>query len=189
MDFKGAQHRYLGGIKVSEQVISQYVKSSFLKNQFFSFKVNLALKNCNKIKNYLLSNSHLSKFDTRLNLITSDGFSSQVENSYLLYKGYNKDGSIKPIKKYTIINGEVIEHSNVIKRDIIILDLYEESIYLHSYFKDIDFITGYLIKEEIKSEKDKTLIFSNERIKINIKNINKFDTISVVDDFVSNYII
>jgi hypothetical protein len=174
---------------MSEQVISQYVKSSFLKNQFFSFKVIGALKNCNKIKKYLFSNNHISKLDSRLNLIISDGFSSQVENSYLLYKGYDKDGSIKPIKKYTIIDGEIIEHSNVIKRDIIVLDLYEESIYLHSYSKDNNYITGYLVKEEVKSEKDKNLIFSNERIKINIKNINKFDTISVIDDFVNNYII
>jgi hypothetical protein len=181
--------KFLGGIKVSEQVISQYVKSSFLKNKFFSFKVNGALKSCDKIKKYLLSKNYLSKRDSKLNLITSDGVSNQVENSYLVYKGYDKDGSIKPIKKYTIINGEIIEHSNVIKCDIIILDLYEKSIYLHSYFKDSNRITGYLIKEEIKSEKDKNLIFSNEKININIKNINKFDAINVIDDFLSNYII
>ena len=174
---------------MSEQVISQYVKSSFLKNQFFIFKINGALINCNKIKKYLLSQNHLSKSDSKLSLITSDGLSNQVDNSYLLFRGYDKDGSIKPIKKYTIIDGEIKEHNKKIKRDIVILDLYEKSIYLHSYFKDSDYITGFFIKEETKSQKDKTLIFSNEIIKINLKNINKFEAISVIDDFVSNYII
>jgi len=76
----------------------------------------------------------------------------------------------------------------VINRDIIIIDLYEESIYLHSYSKNSRYITGYLIKEERKSETTKTLIFSNEKVKINIKNMNKFDTISVVDDFIDKFI-
>ena len=111
-----------------------------------------------------------------------------MENSYLLYKGYNKDGSLNPIRKYTIINGEIVEHSNVINCDIIILDLYEKSIYLHSYIKDNNYITGYLIKEERISERNKTLIFTNEKVKINIKNINKYDTIIVVDDFVNKFI-
>jgi hypothetical protein len=173
---------------VSEQVIQQYVKPSFFKKQFFSFKVNGALKDCNKIKEYLLNNDYLSEFDSRLSLITSDGLSNDVENSYLLYKGYNKDGSIKPIKKYTMVNGEIVEYSKVIKREIIIVDLYEESIYLHNYFRDNNYITGYLLKEEIQSERNKTLIFSNEKVKINIKSINKFDTTSIVDDFVNNFI-
>ena len=173
---------------MSEQIIQQHVKPSFFKNQFFSFKVNGAIKNCNKIKEYLLDKNYLSKFDSRLNLITSDGVSNDVENSYLLYKGYNEDGSLKPIKKYTIMNGEIVECDNVIKHDIIILDLYEKSIYLHNYFNDRGYITGYLVKEEIKSSKNKNLIFSNEKVKVNIKNINKYDTISVIDDFVNNFI-
>lgn len=174
---------------MSEQIIQQYAKSSFLKSQFFSFKVKGALKNCNKIKEYLHSKNYLSKFDSTLNLITSDGVSNEVENSYLLYKGYNKDGSINPLKKYTMTNGEIVECSNVIKYDIIILDLYEKSIYLHSYFRDSKYITGYLLKEEVKFKTNKNLIFSNEVVKINVKNINKCDTISVVDDFVNKFII
>lgn len=173
---------------MSEQTIQPYVKSSFLKRQFFSFKVNGAIKNCYRIKEYLLSKNYLKKIDTKLNLVTYDGFSNEVGNSYLLYKGYNVDGSIKPISKYTIINGEIVEHSNLIKRDIIILDLYEESIYLHSYIKDDYYITGYLLREEKKSEINRTLIFTNEKVKINIKNINKYDTISVVDDFINKFI-
>jgi hypothetical protein len=174
---------------VSEQVISQYVKSSFLKNQFFSFKVSGALRNCNKIKKYLISNNNLSRRDRKLNLVTADGFSKQVENSYLFYKGYDKDGSIKPMKKYTIIDGEIKEDKKNIECNIIILDLYEKSIYLHSYAKDDKYITGYVIKEENNSEKDKTLIFSNESIKINIKSINKVEVIKDIDDFVNNYIL
>jgi hypothetical protein len=173
---------------MSEQIIQQYVKPSFFKKQFFSFKVNGALKNCNKIKEYLLSKKYLSKSDRRLNLIISEGFSNEVDNSYLLYKGYNRDGSIKPTRKYTIMNGEIVEYIDVIKHAIIILDLYEKSIYLHNYSIDSNYIAGYLIKEETKSIGNKTLIFSNEKVKINIKNINKYDTTSVVDDFVNSFI-
>ena len=177
-----------GGIKVSEQVIQTYIKSSFFKRQFFSFKVKGALKNCNKIKEFLLSKDYLSKMDNKLYLITSEGFNNEVVNSYLVYNGYNKDGSIKPIRKYTIINGEIVECSNGINCNIIILDLYEKSIYLHSHISDNQYITGYLIKEEIISKRNKTLIFSNEKVKINIKNTNKCNTINVIDDFINNFI-
>jgi hypothetical protein len=172
---------------LSEQITQQYVKSSFLKKQFFNFRVNEAIRNCNKIREYLLKKNYLSKNDSKLNLIISDGVSSEVDNSYLLYKGYDKDGSLKPIRKFSSVNSEIIEYKNSIMGQIIIIDLYEKSIYLHSYVNDNQFITGYLIKEEIKFS-IKTLIFSNEKVKVNVKNINKFDTISVVGDFINKYI-
>ena len=53
---------------------------------------------------------------------------------------------------------------------------------------DNQYITGYLIKEEIISKRNKTLIFSNEKVKINIKNTNKCNTINVIDDFINNFI-
>lgn len=173
---------------MSEQIIKQYEKFSFFKKSIFSFNVNKALKDCDNIEAYLLKRNYLAKSDSTLSLITSDGFTNQVDCSYFLYKGYNKDGSINPIRKYTILNGEIGECIKEIKQDIIVLDLYEESIYLHSYTKTNRSITGYLIKEKIKSGINKTLIFSNEKIKLNIKNINKIDTISVVDDFINSYI-
>lgn len=173
---------------MSEQIAQQHVKSSFFKKQFFNFRVNEAIRNCNKINEYLLESHYLSKYDSKLSLIISDGVSSEVDDSYLLYKGYNKDGSLNPIRKFSIVNSEILEYKSVIMGDIIIIDLYEKSIYLHSYIKDNQFISGYLIKEEIKSS-NKTLIFSNEKVKINVKNINKFDTSSKVDDFVNKYII
>jgi hypothetical protein len=173
---------------VSEQIAQQSVKSSFLKKQFFNFRINEAIRSCNKISEYLLKKNYLSKYDSKLSLIISDGVSSEVEDSYLLYKGYNKDGSLKPTRKFSVVNNEILEYKSVIMGDIIIIDLYEKSIYLHSYINDNEFITGYLIKEEIKYS-NKILIFSNEKVKVNVKNINKFDTNSRVDDFVNKYII
>ena len=131
----------------------------------------------------------MSKQDTSLNLIISDGFSNEIANSYLIYKGHNNDGSVNGTRKYTFTDGEIVEKKNVIKQDIIIVDLYEKSIYLHSYYKDIKHIMGYLLKEETSSGRNKTLIFTNEKVEINIKNINNFNTLSVVDDFVNQYII
>lgn len=167
--------------------MQQYTKSSFLKKQFFNFRVNEALRTCNKISEHLLKRDFLSVHDSKLNLIISDGVSNEVENSYLLYKGYDKDGSLKPIRKFSSVNSEILEYKSAIMCQIIIIDLYEKSIYLHSYVNNNQFITGYLIKEEIKFS-DKTLIFTNEKVKVNVKNINKFDTISIVDDFVNKYI-
>ena len=60
---------------MSEQSIQQNVKYSSLKKVLFSFIVNRALKECNKIETYLLNNNNLSKSDSRLNLIISDGLS------------------------------------------------------------------------------------------------------------------
>lgn len=177
------------GEQIGEQVSKQDVNISFMKKHFFKLKINTALKNCKKIEAYLIKNGHLSKYDRKLNLITSDGLSNEVRDSYFLYKTYNSDGSIQPIKKYTIINGEIVPYDNAIIHNIIILDLYEESIYLHSFSKDDRYITGYILKEEIKSKTNKTLIFSNKLIKINIENINKFDIFNVVDDFVNFYIV
>ncbi|MCB2295327.1 hypothetical protein LGK95_17730 [Clostridium algoriphilum] len=173
---------------MSEQLVQQNVKSNFFKKFFFNFKVNRALKDCNDIESYLLRNKYLSKSDSRLNLIISDGFNNDVDDNYFLYKGYTANGSITPLKKYTFIDGEIEKYTDVVSRDIIIVDLYEKSTYLHSYSKNSRHITGYLIKEEIKSDTTKTLIFSNEMVKINIKNINKFDTISIVDDFINKFI-
>lgn len=174
---------------MSEQIVHQYEKFDFFKKFLFSLKVNKQLKNCNNIEAYLLSNDRLKKFDSKLNLIISDGFTNEVENSYFVYKVYNVNGSLTPLRKYTIIDGKIEKHIDVINRGIIIIDLYEKTIYLHSYFKNVNYITGYLIKEETTSEINKTLIFSNEKVKINIKNINKFDTIRVVDDFINKFIV
>ena len=113
---------------MSEQIIQHCVEFSSLKKYFFSFKINKALKYCNNIGSYLISKNSLNKFDTSLNLITSDGSSNEVKNSYLLYKRYNKDGSIDPMRKYNFINGKISEYKNAIKQDIIVLDLYEKSI-------------------------------------------------------------
>lgn len=174
---------------MSEQIVQQEMESSFLSKHFFSFKVIRALKNCNKIQAYLHSKNYLTKSNSSLNLIVSDGLSSEVQSAYFLYKGYSTNGSLSPLKKYNIINGEVKKCIGVLEADIIIIDLYEKSIYLHNYSKNDSYISGYLIKVETKSKPSKTLIFSNEKVKINIKNINKFDTIDVVDDFVNKFII
>ena len=173
---------------MSEQIIEHCVEFSSLKKYFFNFKINKALKYCNNIGSYLISKNRLSNLDTSLNLITSDGSSNEVKNSYLLYKRSNKDGSIATMRKYTFMDGKILEYKKAIKQDIIILDLYEKSSYLHSYSKDNRYITGYLIKEKANSKRNKTLIFSNEKVKINIKNINKYETINVVDDFVNRFI-
>jgi len=173
---------------MSERIIQENQESSFSKKLFFNYRVNRALKDCYKIKTYLYKSDYLNRSDNKLNLIITDGFNNQVKNSYFLYKGYTENGSISPIKTYTIINGEIVKHTDVIKQDIIILDLYEKSIYLHSYTKDNDYITGYLIEEVITSKRNKTLLFSNKKIRINSKNVNKIDTTCVVDDFVNKFI-
>jgi|GEM_PF-1703673 len=173
---------------VGEQVIQPYIKFSFLKKTSFYFKVNKALKDCKEIESYLIKNDSLKKIDSKLNLIISDGFSNEINSSYFLVKLYNKQGSISPINKYSFIDGEIEKYFDKINLDILIVDLYDNSIYLHNFSKTSLYITGYLIKQEIQSETNKTLIFSNEKVKIEIKKTNDSQTINVVDDFINKYI-
>lgn len=174
---------------MSERVIQLYEKSSFATKFFFDLNVKKALKQCINIKQYLLNNNHLHKHDDTLNLIISDGCSNEIENSYFVCKRYMTNGDICPMKKYTFINGKIRNYNHIIKCNIIIIDLYEEDIYLYNYSRFNDYIVGYLIDEEIKSRKSKNLIFSNKKIKINIKNINRYDTINEIDSFVNKFII
>ena len=176
---------------MSEQVVPTYknVKSSFFKKTLFYFKVNKALKDCKDIESLLIKNKELKKSDSRLNLIMSNGSTNEVDDSYLVIKPYNESGGISPLIKYTFIDGEIEKYFDEIKRDIIIVDLYEDSIYLHSFTKTSMSITGYLIKTEVQSEINKTLIFTNEKVKIDVRNTNKFETINVFDDFINSYVI
>ena len=172
---------------MSERIIYQYGKFDFFKRLIFTLKVNVRLKDCNNIETYLLSNNYLKTLDNKLNLIISDEFSNKIGNSYFLYKGYTPDGSLTYLEKYTIIEGKIEKHIDVLNLDIIVIDIYEKNVCLHSYSKDDHYITGYLIKEETNSRKNKTLIFSNQRIKLNIKNIYKFDVFHDVDDFINKF--
>lgn len=174
---------------MSKQIIEHYIDFSFLKNFFFHIRVNRALIACNKIESYLLSNKYLTNLDSKLKLVISDEINNKIENSYFLYKGYNIDGSIKVMKKYTIIKEKIIEYANVLNRDIIILDLGNKSIYLHNYSKTSRSINGYLVKEEIKSHRSKTIIFSKEKVRIKVKRIYNYIIVTEVDDFVNKYII
>ena len=174
---------------MSKQLIQHYMDFSFFKNFFFSIRVNRALKACNKIEAYLLSKNYLSKLDIKLKLVISDEINNDIVNSYFLYKGYNIDGSIKDMKKFTIVKEEIMEYVNVLSRDIIILDLGDKSIYLHNYSKNSRSINGYLVKEEIKSHRSKTIIFSKEKVRIKVKHIYKIIIVTNVDDFVNKYIL
>ncbi|WP_298845799.1 hypothetical protein [Clostridium sp.] len=176
---------------MSEQIIPTYknVNSSFFKKTLFYFKVNKALKDCKTIESILIKNKDLKKKDSSINLIMSNGSTNEVDDSYLVIKPFNESGSISPLIKYTFINGEIEKYFDEIKRDIIIVDLYEDSLYLHSFTKTNLSITGYLIKVEVQSEINKTLIFTNQKVKIDVRNTNKFETINVFDDFINSYII
>ena len=174
---------------MSKQVIQHYMDFSFLKNFFLSIRVNKALKGCNKIEAYLLRMKYLSNLDSSVKLVISDGINNDIAYSYFLYKGYNIDGSIKVMKKYTIIKEEIMEYANALSRDIIILDLGDKSIYLHNYSKNSRSINGYLIKEEIKSRRSKTIIFSKEKVRLKVKHFYKFIIVNEVDDFVNKYIV
>lgn len=181
-------------INVNKRIAQQYVNFNLFKNLLFKFKVNRELKNCNYIEGSLLSNDCLIESHNRLNLIITDGISTKIDNGYFLCKGYTSNGSLTLLRKYTLINGQIKKQVGLIYKDIIVIDLYEKSIYLHNYSKhscskNQAYITGYLIKEEVTSKMNRNLIFTNEKVKINIKHINKYDYISVVDDFINKLII
>ena len=161
---------------------------SFLSKQVFMIKVNGAIKECESIREYLKKNGKLEREDEKLNLIIPSHSGVDIEMKYFLFKGYNDDGSIKPLQKYKLVDGETIVDINKIMMEISVVDIYEKSVYLYNVNKDNKFIEGYIIKDE-KKNKTRTLLFSKEKVKVLLKNINNLYSYCEVETFIDKIIL
>jgi len=162
---------------------------SFLTKQIFSFKVKGAIKECEIIKESLRKNGILKRDDEKANLIITSKKGYEIDRKYVFFKGYNSDGSIKPLRKFKVVRGESVEDKDLMQINIMIVDLYEKSIYLY----EADIVDGYIVGNLIKEEKDrkigKTVVFTKERIKVLAKNVNGYITYDYVDEFIDKIIL
>lgn len=169
-------------------IVIKAEESPFLSKQIFLFKVNIAIKECNSIKEDLKSMGLLDRSDEKLNLILPVFESNEIYRKYFLFKGYNSDGSIKPLRKYYYSGGEVKEDVEPLKIDIAVVDIYERNVCLYNYKEDEKFIEGYVIKDEVKNS-NRTLIFSKEKVKILLKNTNNIHKLNVVEELINKFVI
>lgn len=180
---KTAFMRYM----MENNVLIKSESTPFLYRQIFLFKVNKAIKDCNSMHEKLKTMGLLEKGDEKLNLLIPVFSSFEIDKKYFLFKGYNSDGSLKPMKKYCSNNETLEEDNSVINIDISVVDIYEKNIYLYNYQMDDRFIEGYLIKEENKN-KCRSMIFTKEKVKVLIKNTNSIQTLNDVEEFINKFI-
>jgi len=170
-------------------MLIQTESMSFLSKQFFNIKVKSAVKECEAIKEALRKKGILKREDERANLIIPSKHGFEIESKYFLFKGYNNDGSIKPLSKYKLRGSEALEDKALLEINILVVDLYEKSIYLYEANIGQEFIEGYLIKEEKDGTGLKTVLFTKEKFKILIKNTNNYITYHSVESFIDKIIL
>ncbi|WP_163191701.1 hypothetical protein [Clostridium thermarum] len=161
---------------------------SFLGKQIFKLKVNSALKVCSNIRENLKKKSELDNNDININILISDVKSNSIEEKYFAFKGYNPDGSLKPLKVYTLKDGTLVNIDKTKKGKILVIDLYEKSIYIHDYKVDGHYAEGYLVKTE-KIKNGMNVILTNEKVKVFMKNTNTYHGYKNVIEFLNGYIL
>lgn len=127
--------------------------------------------------------------DRRVNLLISVDENEVNLKKSLIFKGHNSDGSLKPLRRFNIENGEVKEAKGILKIEISVIDLYENSIYLYNSTHDEKCVRGYIIKEKKGMNKDKTLIFTKKKVSILHKNINSTVKFSEVEKFIDKMVL
>jgi len=170
-------------------MLIQTESMSFLSKQFFNIKVKSAVKECETIKDALRKKGILKREDERANLVIPSKHGFEIERKYFLFKGYNYDGSIKPLSKYKLQGSVAVEDTALIEINILVVDLYEKSIYLYESNIGKEYIEGYLIKEEKDSTGLKTVLFTKEKFKVLIKNTNNYVTYDNVEVFIDKIIL
>lgn len=161
---------------------------TFLSRQMFKLKVNSALKECWKIRESVKTLSKLGREDFNVNILVTDVETNNIEEKYFAFKGYNSDGSIKPLKLFTFKDGEVHDVEVVQDKEICVIDLYESSIYLHSFTVEGHYAEGFLVKNE-KTKDGYNIILSTEKVKVFMKNANTHHSYPNVIEFLNGYML
>jgi hypothetical protein len=161
--------------------------NSFIEKQMQKLKVNALLKKCENLKANIKKAGKIEKEDRNVNIIIPNDTVARGNNIYVMTKGRNKDGSIKPIKKYTIVNKALVEDNKDINSEVAVLDLYERSIYLYNSSKDDKYVQGYIIKAESSNSYNYNLVFTKEKVKVLLKNTNAIYEYSSVDNFIEKH--
>lgn len=162
--------------------------SSFLKKQLFKLKINEALKFCEKIKERVKASHKLGHEDFYINLVVADPEKETIEERYFAIKGYDEDGRLMPLQVYTMENEELKQVDKSDDTNIIVLDLYEKSIYLHNYKVEGNYAEGYLVRME-NFKNGYNLILSAEKVSVFMKNTNTYEKYNSIIEFVDKYLL
>jgi hypothetical protein len=161
--------------------------NSFVKKQLHKIKINGLIKKCKAIKQQLKSIGQLSKEDKYINIVMLLNKIENQENAYMMIKGYNKDGSLKPMIKYKLHEDKVQEMKMNVKMEIATIDLYEKNIHIYNYQKDESYITGYMVRSEKNNKNSFNIIFTNIKVQVLLKNCNTYHEYSDMDTFIDRY--
>lgn len=162
-------------------------KSIFLKG-ILKFKLGLAVKQCEKLKNYAKINSDLNKDDYKYNLFITSEDGKDIEDKYFLFKGSHRDGRLKELKKFKFERSNAELVIDKIKLKVLAADIFSKNIFMYNFSQDEEYIYGNEIKK-IKDKKYPNIVFvvSRDRVKVHKKNINNTLIFDDIDSLINKY--
>jgi len=169
---------------MSNKTVTVCSEQGLLGKSLYKLKVNAALKECYKIKETLKKKALINKDDLNINIVVSDTESNEIKGKYFAYKGYNSDGSIKPLTIHTIEDGKLIKVNDIESKGLMNIDLYEESICIHNYSMRGNYAEGYLVCNE-RSKDGYIMNFSNQKVKVFMKNANTHEEYYSVTEYLN----
>lgn len=174
---------------MNDNVVIKEHQFSFLRRYLFNIKINDYIKECKIIKESLKEKGIVKKEDKKVYLLISGNEDTDSTKNSFIFKGYNSDGSLKALRRFNIEDGKIEEAKETLKQDISVVDIYEKSVYLYKSTYDEKYVSGYIIKEKMDMNEEKTLVFTRDRVKVLHKNINTLVKFSEVENFINLVVI
>lgn len=162
--------------------------SSFLKRQLYKLKVSSALKFCQEIKEKVKAHHGIGRDDINVNIVAVNPENNEIEESYYATKGYNKDGSLRPLQIYAIRNSKLVQADIFDSSSIIVVDLFECSIFLHNYSIKGDYVEGFVVNLDALKQ-GYNLILSADKVSVFMKNANSYEEYKSTYEFVNKYLL
>lgn len=168
-------------------VIRESNKSIFAK-KIFKLKLRIAVKECEKLKNYAKVNSDLIKDDYKYNLFITSENGKHIEHKYFLFKGSHIDGRLKELKKFKFESNNAKLVKEKIKLKVLVADMFSKNIFIYNFSEDEEHICGNEIKK-IKNKKYPNIVFmvSRDKVKIHKKNINNILIFEDIESLINKY--
>lgn len=174
--------------KVADNTIKVMSNNSFLRRQLYKLKISSALKFCDEIKEKVNAHHKIGRDDFYVNIVVANPENDEIEENYYAVKGYNKDGSLRPLQMYTIKNEKLIQADIVSSNGIIVVDLFERSIFLHNYSMNGDYAEGFIVNQDALKQ-GYNLILSAEKVSVFMKNANSYEEYKSAYEFVDKYLL
>jgi hypothetical protein len=135
-------------------------------------RTQLAIRKCNKVWHSLRKQGVLNNRDMIFYILTPSFSVKRPVIKAVLTKGYNDDGSIKPLRQLKDVKG-FTENLNSGEIPVTEFDLFDRTVYLYNVKEKGDFIEGRLVRYPVLSKSSRALIFSRELVRIKTKDINE----------------